>query len=113
MEINKKTFDDWMKKNYGVQEQQNYEGTQTEEICLKFARDLSDTTWISVKDRLPEIGTEVLTYPHYRVLPFGDKELLENKETDTGFWEFDDYFDCPKKANPYPTYWTYLPKPPY
>lgn len=40
MKINKKTFNEWMVKNYGIQDQQNYYGTQTEEICLKFANDV-------------------------------------------------------------------------
>lgn len=69
--------------------------------------------WISVKDRLPEIGSSVLTYPHFKVLPFGNtNDELNHDETDTDFWEFDDKFDESRIAKPYPWFWMPLPKPP-
>ena len=67
--------------------------------------------WIKVQDQLPPIGSTVLTYPHFKVLPFGNtpEEGLEYNETDKKFWEWDEY---PKVANPYPTHWMALPPSP-
>lgn len=38
MKINKKMFSKWMLENYGIQDMKNYAGTQTEEICVRFAQ---------------------------------------------------------------------------
>ncbi len=34
---NEKHFREWLKKNYGIQDSNNYEGTQTEEIAIQYA----------------------------------------------------------------------------
>lgn len=68
--------------------------------------------WISVKDRLPTPGETVLTFPHFKVVPFGNSENegLSYDWSDSDFWTFEnDKVIC---VRPYPTYWMQLPPPP-
>jgi hypothetical protein len=49
----------------------------------------SEEEWISVDERLPSLGSTVMTFPHFRVLPFGNSESeLNNDATDTNFWDW-------------------------
>jgi hypothetical protein len=71
--------------------------------------------WTRVEDGLPEIGSSVLTFPHFKVLPFGTTE--EDKignECDNDFWEWygDDDSGGARLARPYPTHWMPLPNKP-
>lgn len=71
--------------------------------------------WIDVKDGLPVIGTSVLTFPFYKVLPFGNIDTeLEGNDIDKSFWEWKGNEDSgySKLAYPYPTHWQKLPLPP-
>jgi hypothetical protein len=71
--------------------------------------------WVKASERLPEVGQTVLTFPHYKVLPFGNAEDEKNHDiTDTTFWEWDGSTEngCPVIAKPYPTHWMPLPEPP-
>jgi hypothetical protein len=71
--------------------------------------------WVSMEERLPEIGECYLTFPLNMSLPFGNKDDWEKQddETDSCFWQFSEMWEKPVKAHPYPTHWMPLPpKPP-
>lgn len=71
--------------------------------------------WIATADRLPNVGETVLTFPHYKVLPFGNTEDDKSYDaTDTTFWEWQGSTDdgCAVVAKPFPTHWMPLPPPP-
>lgn len=68
--------------------------------------------WIETKDKLPAPGDTVLTFPHFRVLPFGnsEKEGLSHDWSDSDFWTFED--EKVVRVRPYPTHWMPLPNAP-
>ena len=74
----------------------------------------SQDKWVIVGESKPEIGSSVLTYPHFKILPFGNLEEYKTGiiEQDTDFWEWNDYLQDIVKPNPYPTHWQPLPTPP-
>ncbi len=56
----------------------------------------------TVLDKLVR-GNDYLTYPHHRILPFGNSDdNLVGNETDSKFW--DDDFGLIRVAYPYPTH---------
>lgn len=68
--------------------------------------------WVKVSDKLPEPGDTVLTFPHYRVLPFGNLQTeLEHDWSDTDFWDWEDNWGVVKVKH-YPTHWIPLPDSP-
>lgn len=54
-------FRKWMKKNYSIQDVYNYEGTMTEEIAIKYADFVSQSSWIPVSES-PEITGNYLCF---------------------------------------------------
>ncbi len=76
----------------------------------------SDAGWVSVEDGLPEIGSTVLTFPSFKVLPFGniEKEAIGEEKIDKDFWEWQGDSDTGGEvvAYPYPSHWMPLPAPP-
>jgi len=71
-----------------------------------------ESNWIKTSDNLPKPGDTVLTFPHFKVLPFGNTidEGLNYDWSDGDFWTFED--DSVVRVNPYPTHWMHLPSPP-
>ena len=68
--------------------------------------------WIDIKKRLPEPGDTVLTFPHFKVLPYGnsEKDGLSHNWSDFDFWTYQDGIAV--RVRPYPTHWMPLPKAP-
>ena len=44
--------------------------------------------WISIKDKLPENGATVLTYPGFNKMPFGCASFDEGSITHNKFWRY-------------------------
>jgi phosphoribosylamine-glycine ligase len=44
-----KQFRKWMLKNYGIQDAQNYQDTQTEEIAIRYAKEKLKKTLVKRK----------------------------------------------------------------
>jgi hypothetical protein len=68
--------------------------------------------WISVKDKLPENGSSVLTMPSYRVLPYGKGVGEDDIDVPLNeFWTFNDFMEAAEIVTNV-THWMPLPKPP-
>jgi hypothetical protein len=61
------------------------------------------TEWQPI-ETAPRDGTDVLTFPHYRVTSY-NPDL-------NGFSHFSVYHDCDRLHSPQPTHWMPLPAPP-
>ncbi len=73
-----------------------------------------ENNWIKISEQLPPVGSTVLTYPHFKVLPFGNTEEdgLHYDWSDSDFWDWSDIHTTYQKVKPYPTHWMSLPEPP-
>jgi len=68
--------------------------------------------WIDITEKRPTPGDTVLTYPHYRVLPFGNCDWFHcGNFSDYDFWDYNSEGDV-VEVTPYPTHWMKLPNPP-
>lgn len=72
--------------------------------------------YIKIEDFALVRGETYLTYPHHRVLPFGNSDYeLEGTDRDHNFWEetYDPYDGFRTRiAKPYPTHVCELPESP-
>lgn len=67
--------------------------------------------YIKIEDVELVRGKNYLTYPHHKVLPFGNSDdELEGTECDYKFWDW--YNDSMRIVQPYPTHVCELPEPP-
>ena len=70
---------------------------------------MNDNEWISVKDRLPELGKPVLVFDRYegRRTNGSIRQVRRNKNSQDNFSMDPDY-----KLEPRYTHWMPMPKPP-
>ncbi len=71
--------------------------------------------WKKFPKETPELGKDYLTYPHYRILGYGndpnEPSFLEHNETDTTWWDWPDNEDEPIVVRDV-THFMELPEPP-
>ena len=60
--------------------------------------------WISIKDRLPEVGKRVLVYTEMNVIRIDRLRLIKNGKRKAATWESSLYVEV--------THWMPLPEPP-
>lgn len=69
--------------------------------------------WISINEHRPELGSSVLTFPNFKVLPYGNLDPeKEGDWSDNDFWEWSMEKEEYIKVTPYPTHWLPLPEAP-